>query len=242
MMSDKRILYAFVSDGEVKYIGKTIQSLSSRMYGYQKPGPTQTTNIRNHAKIKALLEKRKTVDIFALRDNGLLHYGVFHINLAAGLEDDLIAKLRPEWNGQALKGVAADAAEDAPKAQAENSEFSLKATSNIDYSIDSEEKAIKYPCSSFVLTLHKTYYSMGFFNVSVDYDRCFGNDLENIDIVCGNQPQLIVGYINRSANRNNAPRIMGGADLKRWFQQNSEVNGKFFVEIISPTSIKISVA
>jgi hypothetical protein len=56
MMTDKKILYAFVSDGEVKYIGKTIQSLSSRMYGYQRPDPTQTTNVRNQANIKALLD------------------------------------------------------------------------------------------------------------------------------------------------------------------------------------------
>ena len=82
---------------------------------------------------------------------------------------------------------------------------------------------------------------MGFFNVSVDYDRYFGNDRENIDIYCGTPPQLIIGYINRSANLNDTPRIMGGADLKRWFHQNSKVNGKLHIEILSPTSIGISL-
>ena len=66
MMADKKILYSFVTDGEVKYIGKSIRSLSSRMYGYQRPGPTQRTNIRNQANIKALLGQGKTVDILAL--------------------------------------------------------------------------------------------------------------------------------------------------------------------------------
>jgi hypothetical protein len=37
------ILYCFVVDGEPKYIGKTVQKLKKRMYGYFKPGPTQHT-------------------------------------------------------------------------------------------------------------------------------------------------------------------------------------------------------
>jgi len=34
-----------------------------------------------------------------LADHGLLHYGGFHVNLAAGLEDSLIRDLNPPWNG-----------------------------------------------------------------------------------------------------------------------------------------------
>ena len=44
----KYILYAFVSEGSVKYIGQTFGSLSKRLKGYSKPGPTQITNIKNH--------------------------------------------------------------------------------------------------------------------------------------------------------------------------------------------------
>lgn len=38
------------------------------------------------------------VDLFALPDHGLLHFGTFHINLAAGLEDSIVSSLKPEWN------------------------------------------------------------------------------------------------------------------------------------------------
>jgi hypothetical protein len=176
-----------------------------------------------------------------LRDNGLLHYGAFHINLAAGLEDDLIAKLKPAWNGHVLKETVSEIAEGTPTGQDENSESALEVTAQSESSIERTDVAPTSPSPSFVLTLHKTYYNMGFFNVSVDYDRYLGNDLENIDIYCGSQPTLVVGYINRSANRNNTPRIMGGADLKRWFQQNSEVNGRLRIDIMSPTSISISL-
>ena len=66
------------------------------MYGYQNPGPSQNTNIRNNNLIKEFLSRGESVDIFALPDNGLLHYGDFHINLAAGLEDSIVSSLKPE--------------------------------------------------------------------------------------------------------------------------------------------------
>jgi hypothetical protein len=43
--AQKNILYAFVCDGEVKYVGKTTRALATRMAGYKRPGKTQTTNI-----------------------------------------------------------------------------------------------------------------------------------------------------------------------------------------------------
>ena len=42
--------------------------------------------------------KDSVIEIHALPDNGLLYYGGFHVNLAAGLEDNLIKILKPEWN------------------------------------------------------------------------------------------------------------------------------------------------
>jgi hypothetical protein len=92
------ILYAFVVDGEVMYIGKTVRPLKQRLYGYQNPGPTQSTNIKGHALIRSTLELGSAVQILALPDNGLLHYGGFHVNLAAGLEDSLVSSLKPAWN------------------------------------------------------------------------------------------------------------------------------------------------
>ncbi len=94
----RNVLYAFVLNGMVMYVGKTIQTLKQRMHGYQSPGPTQSTNIKvNKFICEALLEK-KTVEVHALPDNGLFLYGGFHLNLAAGLEDSLIKGLKPAWN------------------------------------------------------------------------------------------------------------------------------------------------
>jgi len=68
------------------------------MRGYEKPGPSQWTNIRGRERILELLSKGEAVEILALPDNGLLRYGGFHVNLAAGLEDSLVRDLQPEWN------------------------------------------------------------------------------------------------------------------------------------------------
>ena len=92
------VLYSFVSGTEILYIDKTTIPLKQRMYQYQRPGPSQRTNIRVNAEISELLNKGSKVDIHALPDPGDMEYKGFHLNLAAGLEDSLISELKPTWN------------------------------------------------------------------------------------------------------------------------------------------------
>lgn len=92
-------LYAFTVADEVKYIGKSVKSVRQRMQGYRKPSSTQVTNVRNNRSVLDAIGTGARVEIYVLPDNGLLRYGGFHINLAAGLEDSLIRELRPPWNG-----------------------------------------------------------------------------------------------------------------------------------------------
>lgn len=92
------ILYAFVVAGAVVYIGKTVQALKRRLYGYQRPGPSQSTNSKGNELLVKALRAAQAVEIYALPDNGLLYYGGFHVNLAAGLEDNLVGTLKPSWN------------------------------------------------------------------------------------------------------------------------------------------------
>ena len=96
--TETNILYAFVVDDQVVYIGKSVQSLFKRMYLYKNFGPSQYTNIRNHASIKDCLEQGKTVRIYALIQKVPMEYKGIPINLASGLEDNLISLLKPNWN------------------------------------------------------------------------------------------------------------------------------------------------
>ena len=98
LTTSRNILYAFVSRGQVLYLGKTVTALKKRLSGYKKPSRTQSTNEKVCKNIKHHLSEGEAVDIYALPDNGLLHYGGFHVNLAAGLEDSMIRDLKPVWN------------------------------------------------------------------------------------------------------------------------------------------------
>ena len=99
----KNALYAFCEAEVVLYIGKTARSIEKRFVGYRDPGNTQATNRKCHNNIRRRLEDGKTVRILVLPDETALHWGVFRINLAAGLEDALVETIKPELNGKVNK-------------------------------------------------------------------------------------------------------------------------------------------
>jgi hypothetical protein len=241
--SQRNILYAFVSDGEVKYIGKTTQTLYARMGGYKNPAPSQTTNVRNNARIKLLLQAGQAVDILALPDNGLLHYGQFHLNLAAGLEDSLISVIAPPWNGGKTPGLAFGSPDLGSGMQPSRvvvpdpravEAVPEEAASGV------ESHALPQPTVTFPLVVQKTYYKQGFFNVSVAFEKVFGGDGQEIEIFCGDAEQPIVGTINRTANTNHTPRIMGGKGLRDWFRRAMQELQEASVAVLSPNAIRIT--
>jgi hypothetical protein len=211
------ILYAFACDGVVMYVGKTIQMLATRMSGYKTPGKTQTTNVNNNRRILQALANGSAVEILALPDNGLMHYGTFHLNLAAALEDDIIRKLDPPWNGgKPEKPVEPDVvANEAPI-----------------------EAALPF-AETFRFTLHRTYFRTGFFNVSVSAQNNLGADGETIELFLGEAHSPVLGTINRTANTNGTPRIMGGLALRDWFQSHSQEMAAISVQVLSPTSVRL---
>lgn len=73
---------------------------------------------------------------------------------------------------------------------------------------------------TFKLTLQKTYYKMGFFNVGVTHNRFVRKTEGPVRIRLGHDGPEIVGRVDRSANQNGTARVMGGAPLKRWLQAN----------------------
>jgi len=104
VMHEQNVLYAFVVDGKLAYVGKTTQSLIKRMQGYRSPASTAerggSTNIKNNRNIVNALSSGATVDIYALHALPSQAHGEFSVNLSAGLEDSLINALTPPWNGK----------------------------------------------------------------------------------------------------------------------------------------------
>ena len=222
MPSRRNVLYAFVCEGDIQYIGRATQQLSATLLAYQRPNPAQSAKLRNSANIRESLLQGRKVDILVLEDNDLLHYGGFRINLAAGLEEDMVAKLQPLWNLQrspkprpeeAGKAVETEAVQEAPRHTVPN---------------------------NMPLILQETYWNRGFFNVPVQFAPLFGGDLEKIHILVPHRQLPIIGYISRSANANGTPRVMGGRELQKWFRRECILMGKINVEILSPTSIVLT--
>lgn len=210
-------LYAFTRDADVLYVGKTTRSLRTRMQGYARPSSTQSTNTRNHARIRALIDAGHVVEVFALPDQGLHQIGPFHLNLAAGLEDSIIAILNPPWNGGRK--------EETPPADVEEAEPAVTGE----------------PIPSFDITLQPTYYRTGFFNIGVAEGARFGGDGQVIEIFLGAASEPLLCTINRTANTNATPRIMGGPRVRDWFQEHGSAGDVLQVMVLSPTSIRLHV-
>lgn len=93
---------------------------------------------------------------------------------------------------------------------------------------------------TYTLTLHRTYFQNGFFNLGVDVER-FVSDIDGpVTLVVGPNAQRIHGKINRRANRNGTPRIFGGAALRDWFQANFKVLERVEVAVLAPAELRIS--
>lgn len=240
------ILYAFVGDGEVMYVGVSTQTLRERMAGYRSPGPQSTTNSRNNRNIRDLLAQGVAVEVYALPDSGLMHYGPFHLNLAAGLEASIIATLRPEWNivaNRLMKEQSRDGEPELVELQpAELAEGAVPAAGAPDAVAGQAGERPKDDESAhqgtFEFTLQPSYRKGGFFNGGVAANGLLGAGGERLEIFFGDETAPLHGTINRTSTGNRTPRVFGGRELQQRFQKLPE-STLMLVEVLSPTSIRI---
>lgn len=222
-------LYAHVVDDVVKYAGKTAQPLHKRLYGYQRPGGKQKTNLKCHEYIIKEIKKGKSVVTYGYAPDNQLAYGEFSINLAAGLEDDLIEKLDPEWNGRQIGGLHAvsESVENEHVAQ------SCQNVVEIQNDLVSRESAI----GRFKIKLGTTYYNTGFINPGAKVDQLLGKHNQEILVRLGPTGKSVYSIINRSANLNRSARIMARKAVADWFKANYKLNDVVKAEVLSPQMI-----
>ncbi len=101
-LGDERVVYAFAVDGAVRYIGvcdndKT--TLRDRLRRYQSRAGAGA-NERIMGAIEEELLARRTVEILAWKPDRALEVGGLGVDLVKGLENPLIAALKPQWNIQ----------------------------------------------------------------------------------------------------------------------------------------------
>jgi len=98
--SEDRVIYAFMVDDDVRYIGvcdKTATTLSDRMNRYQ--GMTGAgTNRRVAGLIKEALSNGGRVKILASKPDKSIKISNLEVDLVKGLENPLIQEFKPEWN------------------------------------------------------------------------------------------------------------------------------------------------
>lgn len=85
----------------------------------------------------------------------------------------------------------------------------------------------------FDLTLQQTYFEQGFFNVVTAYDRYVRTSDGPVLLQLGKHGPEINATVNRTANRNGTPRILGGAPLREWFQRNFQPMDIIAVDLTS---------
>jgi hypothetical protein len=91
----------------------------------------------------------------------------------------------------------------------------------------------------FELTLEKTYYGKGFFNVKVGFDPFVRQTEGPVELRLGRTGVVVQGKIDRRANQNGTARIMGGAKLRDWFQANFRQGDTVNIDLRSLDAIRI---
>jgi hypothetical protein len=97
-LADKRVVYAFVVDDEVKYVG----ICDSDKTTLEKRMGSQRFNKNMPDLIRTTLEEGKAVKILALVPEELEYKGL-KLDLVWPLEQALIAQLKPKWNVELSK-------------------------------------------------------------------------------------------------------------------------------------------
>jgi uncharacterized protein YerC len=102
---DERVIYCFVVDDIIEYIGicdSQNRTLDKRMKKYTSRASHQKNNTGTSLeiikKIKKCLEQGKIVEIYALKPPNNYNYENLKIDLVRGLEYTLIEKFSPSWN------------------------------------------------------------------------------------------------------------------------------------------------
>ncbi len=89
----------------------------------------------------------------------------------------------------------------------------------------------------YKLTLEKSYYDKGFFNLGVDVEQFVRPDSGPVTLRLGESEEEIEGRVNREANQNGTPRISGGVKLRDWFQEHFKLEDVVDVSVTGPEEL-----
>jgi hypothetical protein len=144
-------------------------------------------------------------------------YADFELNIAAGLEDSLIAEFDPPWNcrqqGQRIS-------EEAEREEAE--EGAVLHSSQDDQGPPRPLPNPREPALAvFKISLGEAYYNQGLINPGVQASNYLGQHGEPIQILFEDGSEPVVSTINRTANASGGVRVVGrNRQIAQWFQRH----------------------
>lgn len=225
--STENVLYAFCVNETVCYVGKTTNSATVRLRGYQRPSAGQQTNIKCHTNIRSALQDGKKVWVYVFCPIGKLKYGEFEIDLAAGLEDAIIRELAPDWNGRNGKIIS----ETREREAVEESVYGTETSS---------EGSAPEVIGRFGVKLNPTYYNLGSINPGIAASELLGEHGEPMTVLLGDGGVHVRSSINRKANVNGSVRIVGkNSQIAKWFQDNFSWGAEVEGQILDRNTIRL---
>jgi hypothetical protein len=214
------ILYAFESDGLVKYIGITEQSIKSRMInyksGHEENKSSGTTNKKVNKEIKKLLTQKKTVFIYYLVGNANCDYFGLRISLSTGIEKSLIKNFDENNNLWNSRGVI--------KQKVKKNE--------LDYM--SKKQKIATANNQTIIRLGLESFNRGFILFKNDVDHLLPIESEGIDIHYNDI--VISGWFTRSQGNK---KVNGYNQLINLINRDFKLKEQILVTILNPNEIKI---
>lgn len=247
------VVFAFVSNQEIVYIGVTEIELKTFLQEFIEPLDIDLEKIT----IKNLLLEElvnNEVDIFVLKNRkffGLMKkFTLVQIN-------ELIERVNPLWNSYNLKNrmkniVGKDridlihSEKLKQKLKQEELENEIAEKEKIEEEgLEIQEKSKgKKKNETYFFILGKSYYERGFFNLKTSYSNLVGEDKTDIKIILigkNKEEKIIPAKINRTANSSKTARIVGNKALKIWFKDNIDINNQLKITFISKKKIKLEV-
>lgn len=222
-------LYAFVVDGEVKYLGKTAMPLRQRFYGYLNPGSGQKTNLRVNEKICKSLANGTDVEIWVFFGADQLQWLDYPINVPAAIEDALISDLQPEWNIAGIRN----------RKISETKEREIDVSPLPDEQVTTKCDWVSPTTCPFTITLGPTYWRHGFLNTGVNASQHLGQNGSDI-LICLENDYPVQSIIDRTANQNGSVRIQANTrPIANWFQANFRPGDTVNGEVVNPQMIRL---
>lgn len=214
------VLYAFISNDIVKYVGITEKTLKARMInyksGHEENNSSGSTNKKVNQEIKRLLLKKIEVLIYCLKGFAPCDFFGYRISLSTGIEKSLIQNFDENNNMWNIRGVANNS--------------NLKNSSII----KTQKTTSLLLNNQTIVKVGKESINKGFILFKNDINQLLPIESEGMDIHY--KDKILSGWFTRSQKNK---KVNGYNELKLIMNSDFKFGEKILVTILNPNEIKI---